>query len=277
MSRILVVGSSGTVGSALSALLSADGHEVRRATSGATNQSGQMHLNLLSGAGLQTAFDGVDSAFLLSPPGHTNQDALLGPLIEQARAQGVGKVVLMSAMGANADDNAPLRKAELHLQSSGLSWNVIRPNWFMQNFNSYWLQGIQQQGQILLPVGKAKGSFIDARDIAKVAAKLLTSSAFENAEFDLTGKEAFDHDQVATILSQAANRPIGYTDVSPEQMRQVLHDAGLPADYAEFLLLILGFFKLGYSERITDAVERITGLAPRSLAQYAQDYKASWK
>ena len=214
---------------------------------------------------------------MLAPPGHTNQDALLAPLVNQAKASGVSKVVLMSAMGANADENAPLRKAELHLERSGLAWNVIRPNWFMQNFNTFWLHGIQQQGQIFLPVGQAKGSFIDARDIAAVAAKLLTSTQFDNTEFDLTGSEAFDHDQVAAVLSQAAGRPIGYTDISPEAMREGLLGAGLPADYVEFMLVILRFFKLGYNERTTDAVARITGAAPRSLAQYAQDYQAAWK
>lgn len=276
MSRILVVGSSGTVGSALSGLLAAQGHEVRRATSGVVSKSDQVKLNLLTGEGLQAAFDGVQAAFLLAPPGHTNQDVLLAPLIDQAKASGVKKVVLMSAMGANADENAPLRKAELHLERSGLTWNVIRPNWFMQNFNTFWLQGIQQQGQIFLPVGNAKGSFIDARDIAAVAAKLLTSSQFDNAEFDLTGSEAFDHDQVAAILSRAAGRAIGYTEISPEAMRQGLLGAGLPADYSEFLLVILGYFKLGYSERTTDAVQRINGVAPRSMTQYANDYAAHW-
>ena len=277
MSRILVVGSSGTVGSVLSGLLAAQGHEVLRATSGAASESGQVKLNLLTGEGLQTAFEGVHAAFLLAPPGHTNQDALLAPLVNQAKASGVSKVVLMSAMGANADENAPLRKAELHLERSGLAWNVIRPNWFMQNFNTFWLHGIQQQGQIFLPVGQAKGSFIDTRDIAAVAAKLLTSSQFDNADFDLTGSEALDHDQVAAILSKAAGRAIGYTDIPPEAMREGLLGAGLPADYVEFMLVILRFFKLGYNERTTDAVARITGAAPRSLAQYAQDYQAAWK
>jgi hypothetical protein len=82
---------------------------------------------------------------------------------------------------------------------------------------------------------------------------------------------------VAAILTKAAGRPIGYTEISPEAMREGLLGAGLPADYTEFLLMILGFFKLGYAERTTDAVQRITGNSPRSLAQYAQDYRASWQ
>ena len=182
----------------------------------------------------------------------------------------------MSAMGANADDSAPLRQAEKRLEASGLAYNIIRPNWFMQNFNTFWLHGIQTAGQIFLPVGKAKGSFIDARDIAAVAAKLLTGDAFVNQAFDLTGARALDHAEVAAVLSRATGKAIGFTDITPQAMLQGLLGAGLPQDYAEFLVLILGFFKAGYAERTTDAVQHITGHAPRTIEQYAKDYRASW-
>ncbi len=276
MSTILVVGATGTVGSELSRLLASAGHTVRKATSRAPTEPDQVHLNLLTGDGIDAAFKGVDRAFFLAPPGHSRQDLLLNPLVDAAAAHGLQKVVLMSAMGANADEAAPLRVAERHLEASGLAYNIIRPNWFMQNFNTFWLHGILSQGQILLPVGQAKGSFIDARDIAAVAAALLVSERFNGQDFDLTGPEALDHQQVAAVLTQASGKDIGYTDISPEQMREGLLAAGLPADYAEFLLLILGYFKAGYAERKTDAVQLITGQAPRSVAQYAADYKAAW-
>jgi uncharacterized protein YbjT (DUF2867 family) len=276
MSTILVVGASGTVGSELSRLLAEAGHTVRKATSRAPTAPDQVHLNLLTGEGRDAAFVGVDRAFFLAPPGHTRQDLLLNPLVDAARAQGVKKVVLMSAMGANADEAAPLRVAERYLEASGLAFNVIRPNWFMQNFNTFWIQGILQQGQIFLPVADAKGSFIDARDIASTAAELLVSDRFNGQAFDLTGAEALDHHQVAALLSQATGKAIGYTEIPPEAMREGLLAAGLPGDYADFLLVILGYFKAGYAERTTDAVQTITGRAPRTVAQYALDYKAAW-
>lgn len=276
MSTILVIGASGNVGSELSRLLLEAGHTVRKATSRTPTAPDQVHLNLLTGEGQGAAFAGIDSAFFLAPPGHTRQDLMLNPLIDAARAQGVQKVVLMSAMGANADEAAPLRVAERHLEASGLAFNIIRPNWFMQNFNTFWIQGILQQGQIFLPVGDAKGSFIDARDIAATAAALLLSDRFNGQDFDLTGPEALDHHQVAALLSEATGKRIGYTDIPPEAMREGLLAAGLPADYADFLLVILGYFKAGYSERTTNAVETITGRAPRTVASYARDYKAAW-
>jgi uncharacterized protein YbjT (DUF2867 family) len=179
-------------------------------------------------------------------------------------------------MGANADESAPLRRAERHLEASGIAYNIIRPNWFMQNFQTFWIQSILAQGQILLPTGSAKGSFIDARDIAAVAAVLLTSAAFDNQDFDLTGGEAINHDEVATILSHESARTITYVDIPSDTMRAPLLQAGLPPDYAEFMLLILSFFKAGYAERTTDAVRTITGAEPRRFAQYAHDNRAAW-
>ena len=276
MSTILVIGASGTVGSTLCTLLKDAGHTVRRATSRAPAAPDQVQLDLLTQQGVAAALDGVGAAFVLAPPGHVRQDLLIKPFIDTARAAGVRKLVLMSAMGANAFEAAPLRQAELHLEASGLAWNIVRPNWFMQNFNTFWLHGIQTQGKILLPTGQAKGSFIDARDIAAVAAVLLTTTQHERQAFDLTGAEALDHTQVAAVLSEATGRRITYEEVTPEVMRSGLLQAGLPADYSDFLLMILGAFKDGHAERTSDAVQRITGREPGTLAQYAHDHKAAW-
>lgn len=277
MSRILVVGAAGTVGSELSGLLAAQGHDVRRATHRRPTEPGQVQLDLVTGTGLRHAFEGIERAFLLCPPGPTNQHELLNPLVDQARASGVRRVVLMSAMGANADESAPLRQAERHLERSGLAWNVIRPNWFMQNFNTFWLAGIRAQGTIALPVGQARGSFIDARDIAAVAASLLSRDDLANRDFDLTGAEALNHDEVAAILSRETGRSIRFQDIAPEAMRAGLVQAGLPPAYADFLVLILGFFKAGYAERSTDAVQAITGRAPRRFVDYARDHRQAWQ
>src|SRR6185503_14578197 len=108
-----------------------------------------------------------------------DQYKVLSPLIQEAKRQGLEKVVLMTAMGANAVETAPFRRAEIELEKSGLTYNIVRPNWFFQNFNTFWIQGILNYGKILVPGGNAKTSFIDARDISAVVAKLLTTSEFD--------------------------------------------------------------------------------------------------
>ena len=105
---------------------------------------------------------------------------------------------------------------------------------------------------------------------------LLTSDRFDNRAFDLTGDEPLDHAQVAALLSAELGRAIRYEEVTPDTMRAGLLAAGLPPDYAQSLLIILNFFKLGYAERTTTAVQDITGHAPRRFAEYARDYRAAY-
>jgi uncharacterized protein YbjT (DUF2867 family) len=275
MSTFLVVGASGTVASEVARLLETAGHHVRRGTSHEAGP-GQVHLDLVKGTGFEAALAGVEAAFAFSPPGYTNQDELLVPFWAASLRAGVRKVVMMSAMGADASEEAPMRKAELALERSGLTWNIIRPNWFMQNFHTFWLHGITARNAIQLPVADARTSFIDARDIAAVAAVLLTTTAQENKAFDLTGSASITHAEVATILSGVLGRAIRFEDVTPEEMRPVLVAAGLPADYSEFLLMILSYQKAGYAERTTPHVQAITGAPPRTFAQYAQDFRSAY-
>jgi uncharacterized protein YbjT (DUF2867 family) len=276
MAKTLVVGANGTVGSNLVQILAAKGETVLKATSKSAQKADEVHLNVATGAGRVAAFAGVARAYLLSPPGFTNQDQLMIPLIDAAKEAGVAKIVLMTAMGANADEASPMRKAELHLEKAGIAYNIVRPNWFMQNFNSYWIGSILAEGKIRLPVGTAKGSFIDARDIAAVVAELLLTNRFDNRDFDLTGGEALTHDEVASILARETGKQIVFEDITPEAMLPGLLGAGLPKAYAEFLLVILGYFKAGYSARIEGSVETITGKKPIAFAAYAKDYRAAW-
>ena len=280
MATYLIVGASGNVGSNIVQELAAQGHNVRATTSRkeAVGKRGNVEtviLNAATGEGAAAAFKGVDGAFFLAPPGYADQQKLLSPLVKEAQRAKVGKVVLMTAMGANAADT-PFRRVEEELAASGLAFNIIRPNWFMQNFQTFWVHGINADGKISLPAGTAKTSFIDARDIAAVAVRLLTTHDEDGKAFDLTGPQSLTHAEVAKLLSKETGRTIGYQDIDPDVLRKGLLAGGVPADYTEFLLVILSFLKAGYAERTTDEVKRLTGREPRSFAQYAKDARLAW-
>ncbi|HET9651625.1 MAG TPA: NAD(P)H-binding protein [Usitatibacter sp.] len=280
MKRYLVIGGSGTVGSSLVDQLVHEGRRVRitthrKAATGERDGRTWVYVDLANGEGIEKAFEAVDRAFIMVPPGFADQHAIASPLIAEAKRRKLEKVVMMSAMGANAGDT-PFRRAEIELDKSAVPYNVIRPNWFMQNFNTSWVAGIRDEGKIRLPAGRAKTSFIDARDVAACAARLLTSDDLKGKDFDLTGPEPLDHDAVARILSQESGRTITYEDIDPDILRHGLLAAGLPADYTEFLLAILGLLRQGYNERVTGAVKTLLGREPMRFEQYARDYREAW-
>ena len=272
----LIIGASGMIGSKVIELLKADGRKIRAATSQQPKNSENVHLNLVTGEGLREAFEGVDRAFLLSPPPYADQYKILSPLIQEAKRRGLKKVVLMTAYGANAVETSPFRRAEIELEKSGLNYNIVRPNWFMQNFATFWLQGINEQNKILLPAGNAKTSFIDAKDIAAVIVKLLTSDSLDNKAFDITGPEALDHSQIAKALSEVTGRKIEYVDIEPSDLKKGLLGAGLPEDYSDFLLMILSFLKQGYNAATNENVKEIIGREPNSFLKFAKENRKAW-
>ena len=277
MEKYLVIGGSGTVGSEIVRLLREQGASVRATTHrrdavGTRDGVERVYLDVGTGEGVAQAFEGVDRAFLLAPPGYADHYKILSPLVAEAKRRKLGKVVLMSAMGANAADT-PFRRVEVELEGSGLAYNIIRPNWFMQNFNTFWIAGIRDEGAIRLPAGTAKTSFIDARDIAAVAVRLLTTNDQDNRDFDLTGPASLTHAEVAKILSKTLGRDVKYEDIDPAVLRQGLLAAKLPADYVEFLLVILGFLEQGYAERTTTAVRDLLGREPIAFERYADQHR----
>jgi uncharacterized protein YbjT (DUF2867 family) len=274
--KVLVVGASGTIGSEIVRILKAEGHEVRSTTSKPTTEAGKVHVDLGTGAGLDAAFAGIDRAFFLSPGGYADQYKVLAPLIAKAKASSLKKVVLMTAIGVETNPEAPMRKAEIDLEKSGLDYNIIRPQWFMQNFNTFWVHGIKTAGEIRLPVGTGKAGFIDARDISAVAAKLLTDDRFNNQAFTLTGPALLDHNEVAAAISKEIGKPVTYTDIDPEELKKVLLSVGVPADYTELLLMLLSYLKAGYSAVVNDSVKTILGREPGDFKTYVKDFRSSW-
>ena len=272
--KILVLGANGNVGRALVEQLVAQGESVRAASRNGQAPAGAEgvvfdHTDPSTHA---AALDGVDRAFLMLPTGHVNVAEVLLPLV-RALADRRIKVVFQSVLGVDADDQIPYRQVELALIASGTPHVILRPNWFADNFHTFWLSGVQQ-GVIAVPAGEGRSSFIDTRDIAASAAAALTNPAFEGQAFNLTGPQALGYADAAALISEALGRPVRYAAVSDDDFVQGLVGAGVPAVYAGFLASIFYPVREGWTAGVSDAVQTLTGRAPRSLAQYVADHVA---
>ncbi|MDV6235499.1 NAD(P)H-binding protein [Leptospira ellisii] len=219
----------------------------------------------------------TERAFLLCPPGIADQYGVLNPWIEAAKGKGLKKIVLMTAIGVDqSPEDLPFRKLEIALEKSGVPYNIVRPNWFMQNFQTFWISGILKDKKIYFPAGKAKTSFIDARDIAASSVSLLLDDSKNGEGFTLTGKDSITHDEVAEKISKATGLSIQFADITPEEFKKGLLGAGVPEDYANVLVFLAGMLKEGYVAAVSDNVKSITGKEPISFDQYAQDNKKVW-
>lgn len=275
--QVLVLGATGNVGRPLVRALLARGETVKAASRSGAPVDGAdgVAFDFEDPSTFAAAFAGVDRAFVLAPTGSLAVTARLLPVIEAAASRKV-KVVFMSVLGADADDAIPYRQVELALMRSGAPYVILRPNWFADNFHTFWKAGIDH-GQIALPAGAGKTSFIDARDIAESAAAALATDRFDGKAFNLTGPEALDYGAAAALLSQVAGRPVAYSAVDDDTFVGILTGAGLAEDYARFLAAIFHPVREGWTAPVTSDVETLTGHPPRTLKTYAQDHAAQLK
>ena len=280
--KFFIYGGSGLVSSKLIEILLSKGHSVIAGSRNPSEQKQEKNLEWVKVEAYEpkeglNALEKVDAAFLLSPPGYTAQYDILYPLVAKAKELNLKKVVLMTAMGVEfAPPEAPFRKLELALIDSGLHYAILRPNWFMQNFNCFWIEGILKDQNIYFPGGDAVASFIDSRDISATIAEVLTTDRFNNKEFNLTGSEAISHDQVAKLMTDVLGKKINYVDVDPNDFLKSLLSAGLPEDYSNFLLYIAGALREGHASANNENGKKITGKDPILFKNYVKDHKETW-
>lgn len=272
--KILVLGATGNVGQPLVAELVARGEPVKAASRTGKSAGGAegVVFDFANPATYGPALKGADRAYVLAPTGTLDVPGTLIPFLTSAVERKV-KVVLQSVLGADADDSIPYRQVELFLERSGTPYVILRPNWFTDNFQIFWLDGIRH-GVIAVPAGEGRSSFIDVRDIASSAVAALTSSKFDGQAFNLTGPEALSYAEAAAILSKASGRPIDYKASTDADFIAMLTNAGVPKAYAEFLAAIFHPVREGWTAAVSSAVQTLTGKAPRSVEAYAKEKAA---
>lgn len=273
--KILVTAAAGNVGKHLVAELARRGESVLAATRASSPEPmggvATVHLDLARPETFETALAGVDRIYAVSPAGYLDQLGLLSPLVEAASARNI-KIVLQTAYGVEASEAIPFRQLELLLEKSGTPFVILRPNWFSDNFATYWAEHVAR-GSIRLSAGQGRTSFIDARDIALAAAGALTTDRHDGQAFALTGPAAHDYHDAAQLLSAKLGRTIVYQPVDARTFIAETAAAGLDEGYAAMLAGILDMVAQGYAASVTDAVEVLSGQKPRSLhATIARDF-----
>jgi uncharacterized protein YbjT (DUF2867 family) len=280
--KILVIGASSKVGTALVELLSEAGEGVKAASrtelSGLGSNAEHVTFDYDNSGTWDGALEGVDRVFLMARPMDIEADQVVNPFVDKAVAAGVRRIVIMTALGVDASDDIPLRKAELHLQSKSVEHVILRPTWFDQNFSAGFIgDSIRTAGGFYLPAEDAKVGFIDARDIAAVAVKALTEDGHAGKAYPLTGGQALTHTDAASIISDAAGKEITYTSVPEDDARKGMLEQGWPEPAVDYMLMLFSSIRAGAASNTTDTVQQVLGRAPISFEQFAQDNADSWR
>jgi uncharacterized protein YbjT (DUF2867 family) len=272
--RVLVLGATGKTGSRVAGKLSALGVSVRTAARGGAD----IRFDWNNPAKFEGALQGVTGVYLVSPVMRVDFAGVVSDFLDQAERAGVRNVTYLSAYGIeHAPAEVALRAVELDLESRGsFTHSIVRPAWFMQNFSETFLKPVEDE--IVVPGGTGAEAFVNAEDIASVAAATLADpERHADRAYAPTGPESLTLDEAARIISAAAGRTILYRDTDRTDWVGAMVRSGVPAEYGEVLRALTETIASGRGSRPNGDVLAATGAAPVSFADFAAEAAPAWK
>ncbi|MFY9933547.1 MAG: NmrA family NAD(P)-binding protein [Streptosporangiaceae bacterium] len=285
---ILVTGATGNVGSEAVRLLAERGLPVRALV----RDGRQAKVTALAEAGAEIAVGdmevpaSVDAALadvttvVLVSPGMPAQEL---NVIKSAARTEVGHVVKASS---NASADSPIARRrwaaeiEAGLAASGLPHTLLRSNGYMQNTLAL-APAIAKTSSFGSAAGAGKMGMVDARDVAAMAAEVAVSTSggagkagHAGKTYWLTGPELITYFDVAAVLSKLLGRAVTYRELSFEENKKAMVEAGVPEPVAQMNAQAFSMIADGDGAWLSDDIPAVLGRPARSYEQFAEDYKA---
>ncbi len=278
--RILVIGATGQVGGEVVRTLAGAADVQVLAAVRRDDQAHAMrdlgtepiHLDLDDRDTVEAAVQGVDGILLMT--GYTvDMMKHSKRVIDAAKRAGVDHIVHIGASGADTAEVAHWgwhRMIEAYIETKGFRFTHIQPEAFMQNLLGFgWLQG----GALTNLIGNARWSWVDARDVAALAAAALKDPDAFGGQVWRLGYDAATMAEVADRIGTLAGRSVETAPLDP----QVFYDGavGAGADPA-YMACIRDQFRLNAAgaipnaDQIFDAAafQRAVGRAPATWADF---------
>ncbi len=261
-SNILIVGKHGKTGWRVDRLLQERGLKTR-----AVSRSTTPAFDWEDQSTWQAALQGTRSAYITYHPDLAVPAAeqAIKDFVELAKEVGLEHLVLLSGRG---EDGA--RRAELVLEKSGLDWNVVRANWFMQNFSeNFMIEGILN-GELMLPAGDIPEPFVDVDDIAEVAVATLTRPELRNRVFEVSGPRAMLFSECVEIISKAVGYPIKFTQIPVETFVEGMAQQGAPDSLLWLMRELFTVVLDGRNVETTSGIEEALGRPATDFETYVE-------
>ncbi|OIJ85800.1 NmrA family protein [Streptomyces sp. MUSC 14] len=269
----LILGGTGRTGSLLADLLARRGIITRTAA----RSGADVRFDWDDPATHAVALAGADRLYLVTPTMRVRYTDQVGAFLDLAEAAGVRHVTYLSVY--NADQAPPetgIAAVEADLASRHrVTHSVLRPSWVMQNFADDHLPVID--GMITVPSAGNTEAFVDAADIAAVAAEtLLEPESHAGATYSLTGPQALTFGAVADTIAAVSGRRVAYRDIDQETWIDGALAAGVPADYAVMMRWLTGAIITGSGSTPTGDIEKVTGRPATTFRDFAERDAHAW-
>lgn len=234
---ILVTGATGKQGGATAKHLLKDGWKIRalvRDESKATSQElKKLGAELMQGdmkdpAALDKAMSGVYGVFSVQnfwEHGYEGELKQAKAVIDAAKKAGVKHFLLSTVGGANRNTKIPhfevKFEAETYMKEAGLTFTILRPVFFMENFDS-WFKPSEADGKLIVTMAlkaDTKLQMIAVDDIGAISAIVFDNpDKYIGKEIEIAGDD-LSLKEMAQAFAKATGKETTYSELSVDVVR----------------------------------------------------------
>ena len=264
---VLVIGATGALGAEVARALVERGADVRAMTR-STNPdvdglASVVRADLGDRDSLAPAFAEVQRVFLVSSPTKDQVDLETNAIVaaEVAGVEHIVKVSNLAIAGLETGLHGNHRAIERRLAESSVASTVVQPSFFV----TVLLRQLEmlRRDRIVFPTGDGRIAWIDPRDIAEVAATVLTDDDPPAGPLRLTGPEALTAAELAARISAAVERKIELVQPDLKKWAQQLSASGMDSWLADSTRHFYEAVTNGALADVSDDVGRVLHKAPR--------------
>ena len=184
-----------------------------------------------------------------------------------AKELGVKKMVLLSGKGETEAE-----ACEDIVMNSGIDYTIVRASWFNQNWSeSFFLDPILS-GEVALPMSDVLIPFVDANDIAEVAATVLLDDAYNGEVIEVTGPELVTFRDVVDVISKVSKKHLNFYDISLEKYVEGMKQQQTPSDVVWLIEYLFNHVLTNPNNQlVVNDLERVLGRKAKSFLAYAEE------
>lgn len=262
-SKYLIIGATGKTGARVYNKLAGQGLNVKGAS-----RHGEVYFDWRSPETWGASLVDIDAVYLTYYPDLAIPEAPgdIAKFCALAKIKGVKHITLLSGRGEPA-----AKVCEELVQTSGLSWTVVRASWFNQNFSEGMFRDFIDAGTIALPVGAVTEPFIDVADICDVVVASLLNSKHNGKLYEVTGPELLSFKQLADIFTQVLHRSVNFRQISQNEFVIQMQSDGFDSQTIEMLTYLFTEVLDGRNEYIVDGVEQALGRPAKRFTEFVVD------
>lgn len=184
-----------------------------------------------------------------------------------AKELGVKKMVLLSGKG-----EAEAEACENIVINSGINYSIVRASWFNQNWSESFFLDLIISGEVALPMADVLIPFVDANDIAEVAAKVLLDDAYNGEIIEVTGPELITFKDIISIISKVSDRQLNFYEIKLEQYIDGMKQVQMPSDVVWLIEYLFSHVLTNpKNQLVVNDIERVLGRKAKPFAEYAQE------